>query len=124
MSSIISRRFYILVKTLFTAALVVGGKDAHQPLEGAAEVSVIAVSYFFRHLVDLVSAILEKIDGPVHPIVGDKVQQVAGIQHLGLDLVAVLNQSHGIGVGRAVDVGVEHGEDGVFLGCDHSMVPV
>ena len=52
----------------------------------------------------------------IFPFHGDEVEQVAGVQHLGLDLVAVLNQRHRIDVLGGLDIGVQGGENGVVLG--------
>ena len=49
------------------------------------------------------------------PLLRDEVEQVAGVEHLRLNLVAVLNERHGIDVVGALDVGVQRGEDGVVL---------
>ena len=49
------------------------------------------------------------------PLLRDEVEQVAGVEHLRLNLVAVLNERHGINVVGALDVGVQRGEDGVVL---------
>ena len=50
------------------------------------------------------------------PVQGNEVQQDAGVQHLALDLVAVLNQGHGEGVVGTVDILGQLIEDPVFLG--------
>ena len=49
------------------------------------------------------------------PLLRNEVEQVAGIQHLGLNLVAILDERHGIDVVGALNVGVQCGKDGVVL---------
>ncbi|HIT35202.1 MAG TPA: hypothetical protein IAC30_00800 [Candidatus Faecousia intestinavium] len=50
------------------------------------------------------------------PVLGDESVQNTGLDHLGLDLVAVLNQGHGEGAGVLQGVGGELIEDLVVLG--------
>ena len=52
----------------------------------------------------------------VGPVLGDEGIQHAGLDHLALDLVAVLDQGHGIGAGGLERVGGELIEDLVVLG--------
>ena len=52
----------------------------------------------------------------VSPVLGDEGVQNAGVDHLGLDLVAVLNQGHGEGAGALQGVSGQLIEDLVVLG--------
>ena len=52
----------------------------------------------------------------LRPVLGDEGVQNAGLDHLGLDLVAVLDQGHGKGAGVLQGVGGELIEDLVVLG--------
>ena len=56
--------------------------------------------------------------GPVslRPLLGNEGIQDAGLDHLGLDLIAVLDQGHGKGAGVLQGVGGELVEDLVVLG--------